>query len=103
LDLRVSRTWDFAALAIELGLGAGLSLFTQAFETLGHAPSRQTLAPFLAIGAGALLDLGWRGMYLRLDVAAETHFLRVQEDAQAAATQSVHFAVRPGLGIGKHF
>jgi hypothetical protein len=103
LDLRVARSWDFAALALELGVGGGLSLFTQAFETRGKAPSLRTLAPFIAIGASALLDLGWRGTYLRLDLAAETHFISLREDASSAASQRVHFAVRPGLGLGKHF
>jgi hypothetical protein len=50
-----------------------------------------------------VLDLGWRGMYLRLDLAAETHFIRLREDALHAASQRVHFAVRPALGLGKHF
>jgi hypothetical protein len=30
-------------------------------------------------------------------------FLRLRENALRAATQSVDFAVRPALGVGKHF
>lgn len=103
LDLRVSRSWDVGRVALELGVGGGLSLFTQTFLTSGRAPTRQTLAPFFAIGAAALFDLGWHGVYLRLDVAAETHFISIRTNALSDAERAGHFAVRPALGFGTHY
>lgn len=103
LDLRAAKAWDFSFVAFELGVGAGLSVFTQTFDTTGDAPNRQTLAPFIALGVAALFDLGWHGMYVRVDVAAETHFLRMQQDALSEVELAARFAVRPALGIGRHF
>jgi hypothetical protein len=103
LDLRLARTWDFARVALELGLGGGLSLFTQSFRTLGRAPHRQTLAPFLAIGAGALFDLAWHGVYLRVDLAVETHFISLRTDALSVPERTGHFALRSALGFGTHY
>ncbi|HTU57394.1 MAG TPA: caspase family protein, partial [Polyangiales bacterium] len=103
LALRFAHAWDFSALALEVGLGGGLSLFTQAFETRGRAPGLHTLAPFLALAASAVLDTGWSGAYLRVDLAAETHFIYLRDDALHPASYGAYFALRPTLGIGKHF
>ena len=103
LSLRFSHAWDVSALALEVGLGGGLSLFTQAFDARGRAPDLHTLAPFLAIATSAVVDTGWSGTYLRLDLAAETLFILLRDDARDPGSRRVHFAVRPALGIGKHF
>jgi hypothetical protein len=103
LDLRLYRAWDLSLLALEIGLGGGVSLFTGHYETRGLAPSATSLAPFLAVGGGALFDLGWRGVFLHLDVAAETHFMRLRDDAFSDAEWTAHVAVRGGLSLGKHF
>jgi hypothetical protein len=103
LDLRVYRAWDLSRLAFEVGLGGGVSLFTEELETRGRAPNSQTLAPFLAVGGGALFDLGWGGAFIHLDVAAETHFMRVRKDTFSEANWGAHVAVRSGLSVGKHF
>jgi Caspase domain len=103
LDLRVYRAWDLSLVALEVGLGGGVSLFTGEYETRGVAPSSRSLAPFLAVGGGAMVDLGWRGVYLHLDVAAETHFMRLRNDAFSEAEWTAQLAVRGGLSLGKHF
>jgi hypothetical protein len=40
---------------------------------------------------------------LHLDIAAETHFMRVRDDAFSDAKWTAHVAVRGGLSLGKHF
>jgi hypothetical protein len=102
LDVRVYHAWDVSIVALELGLGGGLALFTQDLESRGETPNRKTLVPFVVLGAGAVLDI-WRGFYLSLDVAAETHFMRLREDAQSPAKQTAQFALRGSVGIGQHF
>lgn len=89
--------WSFGA-----GLGGGLSLFTQAFETRRHAPARQSAAPFLLLSAHASYELG-AGFDVLLELAAETHFLRYQASALDPEETKVGFALRPRLGVGKHF
>jgi hypothetical protein len=101
-DVRVHHAWDLSFLTFELGLGGGLSLFTQDFETRGVAPNRRTLIPFVALGGGALFDI-WNATYLTLDAAAETHFMRLRPDSASPAKLSPQFALRISLGAGYHF
>jgi hypothetical protein len=102
LSLRVKRVWDFASWSLGAGLGGGMSMWTQAFATMGRAPGRQSAAPFLMLVAQASYDLttGWSVV---LEVAGETHFLRFQRDALSPEETAVGFAVRPSLGLGKSF
>jgi hypothetical protein len=102
VEFRLSRAWDVSLLAFDVGLGGGLALFHQSFQTAGVAPTRNTLAPFLSLGVGLALDLS-QGFYLRADVAAETYFLRLQDAAAEPAKTRASFALRPALGAGKHF
>jgi hypothetical protein len=101
-DLRVYRAWDISLLTLELGLGGGLSLFTQDLETRGEASNRKTLVPFVALGGGAVLDM-WSATYLTLDAAAETHFMRLRVDSTSPAKVSAQFGLRVSLGAGYHF
>jgi hypothetical protein len=89
--------------AVELGLGGGLTVFTQEFESRGQAPSRVALAPFVALGAGVLWELSWGGLYVSFDLAAETHLMRLRRDAISASEQTAQFALRASLGVGRHF
>lgn len=102
LDLRVYRAWDLGPVAVELGLGGGATLFRQYFESLGDAPLRNTLVPFVAIGAGATFALTY-GLYLSLDAAGETHFLPIEREPGVPIDHTVSFALRTSLGVGKHF
>jgi hypothetical protein len=102
LDVRVYHAWDLSVFALELGLGGGASVFTQDFESQGRAEDRATIVPFVALGTGAIVDL-WQGFYLGLDLAAETHFMRLRRDAANPIEQSAQFALRGSLSAGRHF
>jgi hypothetical protein len=102
VDLHAFRGWDLSHLSFGLGLGGGISLWSQRFATRGVAPSRQSAAPFLGVHASAGCDLG-AGFLLALDVAAETHFLRVQAAAWETPEPTIGFALRPALRLGKYF
>lgn len=100
-DVRVYQAWDMAPLTLELGLGVGGSVFTQSFATRGHAPTRVSFVPFLAIGAAAWLDLG--GAYhAGLDLNAETHVMSIDEGNGATETKAA-IALRTSVSIGRHF
>lgn len=101
-SLHVKRVWDADAWSFGAGLGGGLSLFTQSFETRGEAPSRQSAAPFILVAAHLGYALG-EGYGLLLEVAGETHFMRYQASALDAEQTEVGFAVRPRLGLTKRF
>lgn len=102
LELRVFRGWDLSRISFGLGLGGGVSLWNQHFATDGRAPSRQSAAPFLGLHTSAGCDLG-AGFQLALDVAAETHFLRLQKQAWQEPETTIGFALRPALRFGKYF
>ena len=100
-DVRVYQAWDIAPLTLELGLGVGGSVFTQRFATRGHAPTRVSFVPFLAIGAAAWLDLG--GAYhAGLDLNAETHVMSIDAGNGATETKAA-IALRTSVSIGRHF
>jgi hypothetical protein len=102
LALQLYRAWDIRWFTFELGVGAGLSLFNQNFETRGVAPDRLAAAPFVSLGLGAEANLSV-GFYARLGVDAETHMLRVVARAGEDDSLQPSFAVRSTLGFGKRF
>ena len=65
-------------------------------------PTRKTLVRFVALGAGAVLDI-WQATYLTLDAAAETHLMRLRPDSTSPAKLTAQFALRLSLGAGYHF
>jgi hypothetical protein len=102
VELTVLRAWDMRWLSLGLGLGGGATFWNQRFSTRGDAPSRSSASPFFAVSAGVGRDLGG-GFKLALDVAAETHFLRLQHRDWEAPRTTVGFALRPTLRLGKYF
>jgi hypothetical protein len=102
LSLRVYHAWDIGPLALELGLGPGLSLLAQSYQTRGEAEDRAALAPYLAVGAGAALQLGGR-YYLGLDADAETHVLTLDDGNAGERRTAIGFAVRASLLAGTRF
>jgi hypothetical protein len=102
LDLRVYHAWDLSKLFVELGLGGGASLWAQRFETANIAPSRQSLAPYVSLGAAVGMDFS-EGYYASLDIAGETHFLRVRASELDPTELQVGFAARAALLLGRRF
>jgi hypothetical protein len=101
-ELRLYHTWELWKLSWALGLHAGVSMYTQHFETRGRAHARSSVAPFFAPSLSTQLDLT-EGYYAALQVNAETHFLQLVEAHDARGTLAVSFAVRSGLSVGKYF
>ena len=102
LDLRLYHVWDLSKFFVEIGLGGGASLWTQRFETTNVAPPRSSLAPYVSLGAAVGMDFS-DGYYLSLDIAGETHFIRVRELESAPTELQVGFAARGALLIGRRF
>lgn len=102
LELMAHRAWDVAPLTLQTGIGLGLSVFDQRFETSGTAHDQLALAPFVAIGLGATWNFAG-GFHGRLSADGQTHFLRLIEAGRANPTWQAAFAVRAGLAFGKHF
>jgi hypothetical protein len=103
LDARIYHAWDLAMFSLEVGLGGGVGIFTQEFQSRGRAPSRVSTTPFVAVAAALAWELGWQGLYASLDVAAETHFMPLQTDAVSQAHNTAQPALRGSLGLGQHF
>jgi len=100
LHLTVAHAWDLPVITIELGVAAGVSLLHQTFAVEGGtAPDRRSLAGQVGAGLALVYDLP-RGLYLRLDAAAESYVFRQQDAAGHTALTGV-LAGRGGLGIGK--
>lgn len=101
-ELRAYHAWDVSALTLQLGLGLGLSLFRQSFDAVGSAPPANDAVPFLSLAIGVTGDLG-HGFALGLDLAAETHFLRIQDTDYADSELRPAFALRPLLHLVKRY
>jgi hypothetical protein len=102
LALQLYHAWDISWFTLELGLGAGLSLFHQSFATRGRAPSQLAVAPLVNLGLAAEAALSG-GYYTRLGVTAETHFLPMSNRAEQPSEIDVGFVVGTSLGLGKRF
>jgi caspase domain-containing protein len=98
LDLRVAKAWDLAGATLDLGVTAGAELLQERFDTRGTAPTRTSPAGHVDAGLGAVVPL--RGaFYLTSELAVQTHFLSVEDDAGAHAL-TPRFAVRGMLAFG---
>lgn len=101
VGLRVERVWDVARrTALSLGVGPSFQLFTQHFETRGHAPTRRTLA-----GAGELhgaLAYELVGpLYAQLDAAVLLYIVRLSGGSEQELRALP--ALRGALGLGMRF
>ncbi|MET0390766.1 MAG: hypothetical protein ABW321_32635 [Polyangiales bacterium] len=102
LDVRLYHGWTLGIVTLEVGLGGGAVWFNQEFTGAFSAPSRNTLAPFTALGTRVVLAM-MRGFYAGADLAGETHFIRMQKDAASPMEQTASFALRASLALGKQF
>jgi hypothetical protein len=101
-DVRVTHAWDFALVAVDIGVGGGAALFHQRFEGSVPVPSRTSLVPFLEVTGGAAVDLG-AGYYLTADAAGETYFFELERSPEGTSERAVAFALRSTLGVGRRF
>jgi hypothetical protein len=102
VDLRLYHVWDLRKLFIEIGLGGGASLWNQRFVTSNIAPTRTSLAPYVSLGAAVGIDFS-AGYYVSVDMAGETHFLRIREADTNLTELQVGFAARGALLVGRRF
>lgn len=102
LELGFHHAWDVSAFTLEAAIGPGLTLFDQRFDTRGSAPARNAAAPFVALGLAAQLDLS-HGFYGALNLAGQTHFLRMLDRERPGGRLTIGFALRTSLGFGKRF
>jgi hypothetical protein len=93
------HTWDTPWLSFSLGLGAGLSLFRQQFTTRGDAPDRTSYFPFIVLAAALERDIT-SSTFVRLELAGETHFLRLKGESRAADYAATNFAASITLALG---
>lgn len=96
------RAWDTPWVTLAVGLGAGVELSHQSFETAGVAPSRTTWIPYGLAAFDATFTVA-RAWYLTAGVRAETYFMSLQETSHDAPSTEVAFAVRGTLGAGLYF
>jgi hypothetical protein len=101
-QLMALHAWDLPWLTLTLGLGGGMSIHRQRFDTLGTAPSRQAATPVTALQAGLTRALG-QGVYARMDVSGEAHLMRVQGAAGSGVQDQTAIALRFGLAVGREF
>jgi hypothetical protein len=102
IALQLYHAWDISWFTLELGLGAGLSLFHQSFATRGLAPSQIALAPLVNLGIASEINLS-SGYYTRLGISGETHLLPMSNLASQPTHFDIGFVIGSSLGIGKRF
>jgi hypothetical protein len=73
-----------------------------AHDGVAEAPARNSLAPFLVLGASAGVELT-HGFYTSLDLAGQTPFLRLQHSDISQVETVISFVLRSSLALGKHF
>jgi len=100
-DLYLYHAWDIGRLALDLGLGGGLTWFRQRLVSTRKAPDRSALLPFVSVGGGAAFEVAG-GYYVGPDLRLETHWLRIHRDGDKARSQAA-LAVRGRLLVGKRF
>jgi hypothetical protein len=98
LDLRVAKAWELTGVTLDLGITLGGELLQERFETRGLAPTRTSLAAHVDAGGGLAVPLRDR-LYLAAELAAQTHFLSIQ-DADGRSGPTARFAVRGLVVLG---
>jgi hypothetical protein len=100
--LMLHYAWDVGSVALLTGLGLGLSIFEQRFNTIENAPDRLSMTPFVSLNLAARVSIA-HGWYAGLEAEGQTHFLRIIEPAELSDSLVVGFAVRTSMAVGKHF
>ncbi len=102
LELVAAYVFDLPVVSLVLGLGGGVSLLHQTFETQGIAPPRNTVGGYAEALTMARITLP-RGFYLAASVAAQVQVFSQQIADQDVATTRAAFTARPTFGVGKWF
>lgn len=94
------HTWDFPWVSLTAGVGIGVTLTHQHFETLAVAPDRLSTAPMGFLSAAVIRSIS-RRFYVGLDVRGEGHLLQLQQSAADRPQLRAAFAWRisPALGL----
>lgn len=102
LDLVLTRSFDLPIVSVALGLGGGVSLLRQTFETAGVAPPRNSAAGH----STALVDLRWglsRGLFVMVAVAGQVLIFAQQRGNEDDARTTGVPVAQLRLGLGKWF
>jgi len=106
LELSMRRVFDLPIVSLGVGLGVGASWLRQSFETLGLAPTRDSLAGQVGMLLDASFDLG-SGFYLLTEVAGQLYVFEQQSGSATSSSDTrdlnAVFSWRPLLGAGKRF
>ncbi|MDQ3368498.1 MAG: caspase family protein [Myxococcota bacterium] len=98
LDIRVAKAWDVRRFSIDLGVTLGGEVLQERFTTRGVAPTRTSAGAHVDAGVGIVVPLAGR-LYLASEVAVQTHFLSVEDQAGARELKA-RFAVGGMLALG---
>jgi hypothetical protein len=99
ISLAAAYTRDLHWLSLAAGLGAGMSLTHQHFDTVAVAPDRTAAAPLGFLSLAVYRSLA-RRFYLSLDVRSEAHLLRLQSSAVEDSRLQAELAWRISSSFG---
>jgi hypothetical protein len=101
LSLAAAYPWDLGNLTLAVGMGAGVLVNHQSFETRGRAPSRTSTEPFALLVAHLTYELTgpW---FMRLEGRGSFHFVRLVDAATSDPMFDVAVAARGTLLVGAY-
>jgi hypothetical protein len=102
LSLAAAHTRDFRWLSLAAGLGLGMTLTHQHFDTVAVAPDRTSAASMGFLSLTAYRSLA-RRLYLTLEMRSEAHLIRLQSSAAASPGLVAAMAWRISMGVGMEF
>jgi hypothetical protein len=102
LSVDIERVWDTGMLSVFAGVGLGMNVLYQSFETSGSAPSRYSSSPMVVAMAGAQVPV-WRQLYAGLDFRLVESLIRYQqssfEESKLTTTTGGQLAIFTGLHL----
>jgi hypothetical protein len=98
LELRGAYVYDLPVVSFEIGASVGGAFLMQRFSTVGRAPSRESGAAELGLGAAAAIDL-YRNLGLFIEEQAQTYLYSQQRSPTAERSFAPSFAWRQMGGV----
>lgn len=86
-------------MSLKAGLGAGVSLLEQTFETSGEAGPRRNLAGNVLANLGTALELP-AGFYLLLEAGLQSYAFRLTRGTTPSTAWEASLALRSYAGLG---